>query len=136
VGFPYCEFPFKPIHTSLPFSSTLVSVWFTITVPKAANGHGESSSLSAEIARRIQYALVSYETVEVEEWMCFWSWPWPLVKWIKARRIRLRIESGFSILVSFNEHPFTAVGGTERAREFLMRTAILALPTSSIAHIN
>lgn len=54
-GLPFVLPEFAPVQTSSP--GPVVSVWFTMTVPKAAKGHGDGS---ARLAWRIQYALVEY----------------------------------------------------------------------------
>lgn len=57
-GFPVRLFSLTPIQTSSPKPSLFV--WFTITVPNAANGHGEPlSSPKASLARRIQCTRVA-----------------------------------------------------------------------------
>jgi hypothetical protein len=57
-GFPVKLFSLTPIQTRSPKPSLFV--WFTMTVPNAANGHGEPlSSPKASLARRIQCARVA-----------------------------------------------------------------------------
>lgn len=71
VGFPVKVPEFAPVHTSSP--KLLVSVWFTMTDPKAAKGHGEPI---ARLACRIQYALVEKGirlTVRVDSPRGVWS---------------------------------------------------------------
>jgi hypothetical protein len=58
VGFPVCALAFAPMHTKSPILD--VSVWLTITVPNAPNGHGDTRSERAVFARRIQYTRVLY----------------------------------------------------------------------------
>lgn len=46
VGFPIAEFEFAPMQMRSP-RGLVVSVWFTITEPKAAKGHGFPRSAKA-----------------------------------------------------------------------------------------
>jgi len=52
------EILFAPMHTNSPMPSGPGAVWLTITVPKAPNGHGDTSCDKAALACRIQCARV------------------------------------------------------------------------------
>jgi len=67
IGFPHLPISLTPIQTNLPLGSEDTSVWFTITVPKAAKGHGESRSERAVTAARIQYSRMEYGRGEGSE---------------------------------------------------------------------
>lgn len=61
VGFPSSRIRFTPVQISSPSPSSPAAVWFTMTEPKAAKGHGEVS-YRASMARRIQYSRVESAT--------------------------------------------------------------------------